>query len=506
MKKLLALVVSTCALVAAPAAEAIELSPIGRTTAQGETQAEIAAYHPKTKRVFATNAGANRLDIYDFRNPAAPGGPVKSVDLSPWGAGPNSVDVTDKGLVAVAVESDPITDPGKVVFFDVYGNPRGALPAGALPDMLTFADRDRYLLVANEGEADVTGTPDPEGSVTVIKLDSKRLWRSRVRTARLGGVPRFGDYRIACPGVPFAQDAEPEYIAEGDDGTAVVTLQEINAVGLLDYERARFDYVRGLGFKDHGQTRNALDPSDRDDAIAIEPWENVFGMYQPDAVSAYTHRGDTWYVTANEGDARERDDCDEETDVSDLTLDPTVFPDAEELQENEKLGRLNVTENLGDKDGDGDYDRLFAFGARSMSILSEHGRLVYDTGSELERIAAALEPARFNFSNEDPGVFDDRSDAKGPEPEGVDIGEVSGRTYAFLSAERQGGLYAYELRGPSATFRDYLNTRPAVPGAEGDLGPEGVLFVPRHDSPTRRAMLLVTNEISGTIAAIDVAP
>jgi 2',3'-cyclic-nucleotide 2'-phosphodiesterase / 3'-nucleotidase / 5'-nucleotidase len=506
MKKLLALVVSTCALVAAPAAEAIELSPLGRTTALGEAQAEIAAYHPKSERVFATNAEANRLDIYDFSNPAAPGGPVKSVDLSPYGAGPNSVDVTDKGLVAVAVEAEPITDPGQVVFFDVEGNFRAALPAGALPDMLTFADKDRYVLVANEGEADVTGTPDPEGSVTVIKLDSKRLSRSSVRTARLGGVPRFGEYRIACPGVPFPQDAEPEYIAEGSHGTALVTLQETNAVGLLDFERARFLYVRGLGYKDHGLARNALDPSDRDGAIAINPWANVAGMYQPDAISAYSDRGLTWYVTANEGDARERDDCDEETDVSDLTLDPTVFPNAEELQENENLGRLNVTENLGDSDGDGDYDRLLAFGARSMSILSPLGGIVNDTGSELERIAAAEEPARFNFSNEDPGVFDDRSDAKGPEPEGVDVGEVRGRTYAFLASERQGGLYAYELRGPSATFRDYLNTRPAQPGAEGDLGPEGVLFVPKRDSPTRRAMLLVTNEISGTIAAIDVAP
>jgi 2',3'-cyclic-nucleotide 2'-phosphodiesterase / 3'-nucleotidase / 5'-nucleotidase len=498
MKKLLALVVSTCALAAAPAAEAITLTELGRTPALGETQAEIAAYDADSERVFATNAGANRLDIYDFSNPTAPT-LEESIDLSPFGAGPNSVAVSEKGLVAVAVEADPKTDPGRVVFFDTDGDLRGSLPAGALPDMLTFAGDDRYVLVANEGEADDTGTPDPEGSVTVIRLD-KKLSRSSVRTARLGGVPRFGEYRIACPGVPFAQDAEPEYIAEGSFGTALVTLQETNAVGVLDIQRARFLYVRGLGYKDHGKERNALDPSDQDDAIAIEPWDRLFGMYQPDAIAAYRTHGLTFYVTANEGDARERDNCDEEADVEDLTLDPTVFPDAEEIQEDENLGRLNVTSTLGDKDGDGDFDRLFAFGARSMSILSPLGGIVFDTGSELERIAAAEEPARFNFSNEEPGVFDDRSDAKGPEPEGVDVGDVGRKTYAFLASERQGGLYAYELRGASATFRDYLNTRPA------DLGPEGVRFVDRRDSPTGRAMLLVTNEISGTIAAIDVAP
>ena len=223
-------------------------------------------------------------------------------------------------------------------------------------------------------------------------------------------------------------------------------------------------------------------------------------MYQPDAISAYTHRGIPYYVTANEGDARERDDCAEEADVADLTLDPDVFPDAAGLQQDENLGRLNVTTSQGDSDGDGDFDRLFAFGARSMSILGPFGGLLYDTGSELERIAAAEEPERFNFSNEEPGVFDDRSDAKGPEPEGVDVGSLGRRTYAFLASERQGGLYAYELAGGGATFRDYLNTRPA------DLGPEGVRFVPASDSPSGRPLLLVTNEISGTVAAIDVAP
>jgi hypothetical protein len=155
---------------------------------------------------------------------------------------------------------------------------------------------------------------------------------------------------------------------------------------------------------------------------------------------------------------------------------------------------------MGDADGDGDFDRLFPFGGRSMSILGPLGGLVYNTGSELERISAAEEPAIFNASNEEPPVFDDRSDSKGPEPEGVDVGEVGRRTYAFLASERQGGLYAYELRGANASFAAYVNTRP------DDLGPEGVRFVSRQDSPTGRALLLVTNEISGTIAAIDVRP
>jgi hypothetical protein len=497
MKTPLALAVLASALAAAPAAEGVTLTKLGNTPPLGEAQAEIAAYHPTSERGFVTNAAENRLDIYDFSNPAAP---VlrKSVDLTPYGAGPNSVDVSRDGLVAVAVEADPITAPGSVELFDVDGSHLRSFGAGALPDMLTFADDERYLLIANEGEA-LSDADDPEGSVTVIKLHEK-LSRSRVRTATFGGVPRFGGYRIACPGTPFAQDAEPEYIAEGGFGTALVTLQEVNAVGLLDIERGRFLFVRGLGFKDHGLERNALDPSDEDGGININPWDGLEGMYQPDAIAAYIHRGLTFYVTANEGDAREREGCEEEDRVEDLTLDPTAFPNAAALQDPAALGRLNVTNTSGDTDGDGDFDRLFSFGARSFSILGPLGGVLWDSGSGLEEIAAAEEPSIFNASNEEPAELDDRSDNKGPEPEGVDIGSVGGRSHAFVASERQGGIYAYELQGASASFEDYLNSRPT------DLGPEGVHFVARSDSPTGRAMLLVTNEISGTVAAIDVAP
>jgi hypothetical protein len=495
MRRLLALLTVCIPLAGAPAAEAITLTPLGRTPALGETRAEIAAFDPTTQRVFATNAGDNRLDIYDFSDPSAPA-LIESVDLSPFGGGPNSVDVSGKGLVAVAVEANDLTAPGSVEFFDTDGEHLGSIPAGALPDMLTFAQHDKYLLVANEGEAE-SSDDDPKGSVTVIRL-SKRLDKATVRTATFDGVPTIGPVRVACPDATFAEDAEPEYIAEGRLGTALVTLQENNAVGVLSIPLGRFVAVRGLGFKNHGLARNAFDPSDRDNAIAIDPWANVFGMYQPDAIAAYTHRGVPYFVTANEGDAREREGCEEETRVSALTLDPGSFPEG--VQANDKLGRLNVTSTMGDTDGDGDFDRLFPFGGRSMSILGPLGGLVFDTGSELERIAAAEEPSIFNASNEEPAVFDDRSDSKGPEPEGVDVGSVGRATYAFLASERQGGLYAYELNGASASFSDYLNTRPA------DLGPEGVRFVPRGDSTTGRALLLVTNEISGTIAAIDVRP
>jgi hypothetical protein len=55
------------------------------------------------------------------------------------------------------------------------------------------------------------------------------------------------------------------------------------------------------------------------------------------------------------------------------------------LKANAALGRLNVTTANGDTDGDGDFDRLFAFGARSFSIWTEAGEQVFDSGADIER-------------------------------------------------------------------------------------------------------------------------
>jgi 2',3'-cyclic-nucleotide 2'-phosphodiesterase / 3'-nucleotidase / 5'-nucleotidase len=512
MKKICVAAVATvtCALAAMPAGASnvkeLELSFVGRTAPAGETGAEIAAFDPDTERAFVTNALANSLDVFDLSDPSAPV-PVGTIPLGQFGGVPNSVDTTDEhgGLVAVAMEAPVKTDPGTVELFDADGRHLDSIGAGAQPDMLTFADHGDRLLIANEGEPATDGSVDPEGSVTVIDLDDG-LDDIRRRTARFRGVRLRGPVRIFGPGATPAQDLEPEYIAAFGD-RAWVTLQENNAIGLLDLDRARFDLVRSLGFKDHGLVRNAFDPSD-EDGIEIEPWDNVFGMYQPDAIAAYrtdasrrSHRkrggrggARVRLVTANEGDARDWDFFAEEERVGDLPLDPNAFaPDA---SEDENLGRLTVTTTLGDPDGDGDFDELYPLGGRSMSVLDDDGRIEFDTGSLLEEFTAGLGLDFFNLDNAEGSEPDNRSDNKGPEPEGIAVGEVRNRKYAFLGLERQGGILAFDLeaRRGEARIAGYINTR------DDDLGPEGIEFVPAEESPTDEALLLVTYEISGTLA------
>ncbi|MBC6474769.1 MAG: hypothetical protein GDA48_19820 [Hormoscilla sp. GM102CHS1] len=76
-------------------------------------------------------------------------------------------------------------------------------------------------------------------------------------------------------------------------------------------------------------------------------------MYQPDSISSYEVNGKTYIVTANEGDSRDYDGFSEEERVKDLTLDPTAFPNAAELQADEALGRLQVTTTLKDRNQKG---------------------------------------------------------------------------------------------------------------------------------------------------------
>ena len=420
----------------------------------------------------------------------------------------------DKGVVAVAVEAPIKTDPGAVRFFDTNGSAtHPGVTVGALPDMLTFTPNHDYLLVANEGEPSGYGTPpagqtfaDPEGSVSVIDIRRglEKLTQAQVRTASFAGVSIPAGVRIFGPGATAPQDLEPEYIAPAKNSrTAWVTLQENNAIAELDIKNAEFTAVRPLGFKDHSAWGSGLDPTDRDGVgnagrkeIVNRP---VFGMYQPDGVAAYDSHGDTYLITANEGDARDWPGLAEESRVSDLSLEAGVVTPLE-LVTNDltAFGRLTVTNRLGNTDADPAFETLYSFGARSFSIWSEDQKLVFDSGDAFEQITAAQLPTLFN--SESGAGFDSRSDNKGPEPEGLTLGRIGGRTYALIGLERIGGLMLYDVDDPfDPEFVAYLNPDPTI-----DRAPEGILFISADDSPTHSALVVVANEVSGTTAIYEV--
>lgn len=298
-------------------------------------------------------------------------------------------------------------------------------------------------------------------------------------------------------GLALLESGQLASINDNDFGVAGITID--NATGRFTLAQGYVPETVTLGLvKVPG-----LDASDRDSAINIRSWP-VYGMYEPDAIASFRHDKKTFLITANEGDARDWPGFSEEARVGSLTLDPTLFPNAATLRRNENLGRLNVTRALGDVDGDGDFEALFTLGGRSFSIWSTDGAQLYDSGSEFEHIVAASNPQFFNASNDD-RTFDSRSDNKGPEPEGLAVGMVGERRYAFIGLERMGGVIAYDITDPYAPlFVDYINNRnfsvdPATAPAAGDLGPEGLLFIDAKDSPIDAPLLVVANEVSGTV-------
>ena len=522
---------------AAGATEApLDLDPLGRVQLGG---AESTAFHAASERAFVTDAPGNALHVVSVSDPTSPE-LLRTVDLGPYGGGPNSVAVSPAfgGLIAVAVEAETKTDRGSVVLFDRDGHQRGqAIRVGALPDQLSFTPDGRTLLVANEGEPNDLYTVDPQGSVTVIDFEDG-VGNPRVRTAGFTGVPRDGPVRLFGFGSPTpAQDLEPEYIAT-DGERAWVTLQENNAIGLLDVDTATFTKVRALGFKDHGLAGNGIDASDRDNGIGstlptdpddlldgIFPRPGVNGMYQPDAIATISIGGELRLVTANEGDARVYPPADipggaaegsvfnEEVRVGGIAgLGYTIGGSLVGKTANAELGRLTVTKpstvgvtGLTQAPG-ATVTSVYAFGGRSMSVLDTDASVLSDTGDELERLTYsgngdwfAGDRQNFNKSNSSASALDDRSDNKGPEPEGVATGRVAGTPYAFLVAERAGSIFAFDLSDPSAPlFSGYANTRPA------DLGPEVIAFVRAGDSPSGKPLLLVGNEISGTLTVLEV--
>lgn len=518
---------------AAPAAspQALRLTAIGsHLTGQfDESAAEIVAHDPRTQRLFVVNAASGRIDVLDARVPTQPT-KLFEIDLSAFGAAVNSLAV-HRGVVAAAVQNAVKTSPGQAVFLDVDGQVLAAVTVGALPDMITFTPDGRHALVANEGEPNDDYTVDPEGSVSIIDLPRRidRVTQAHVRTARFD---RFDDQpldpliRVRGPGASVAQDLEPEYITvAGNSRTAWVSLQENNAIGVLDIQRARFTALRSLGAKDHLLPRNALDVSNRDDAIRIANWP-VFGLYMPDAIASYSVGGKTFIVTANEGDAREYEDeatgfeyadvkrfralsedvpiCNNARFAGFFASNPLGIADADALRDNANLGRLNIVSTEGLSADGSCYEALYAFGTRSFSIFDEQLRRVYDSGDDFERITAAADPANFNANNDDNDSFDARSDDKGPEPEGVTVAKLWGRHFAFIGLERVGGVMVYDVSNPRAPrFVQHLNNRDFSADADSpqalDLAPEGLIVIEAERSPIPGVpLLVVANEVSGT--------
>ncbi|MDO6491922.1 MULTISPECIES: choice-of-anchor I family protein [unclassified Cellulophaga] len=452
--------------------------------------AEISAYDKVSKKLFVVNPNNNEVSVWDLSSPESPS---KLTPIALTGT-PNSV-ATYNGLLAVAVENANKQANGKIVTYNTDTQVlEQSYAAGALPDMVTFSPDGKYIISANEGEPNDDYTIDPEGSITVVDLTKKEV--VQLSFAGFNGQDIDNNFRVFGPGATVAQDIEPEYVAVSKDSRfAYVSLQENNGMAVVNLNSKSITQVFGLGVKDHMLTDNMLDASNKDDIVGnFKNWP-VKGFYMPDAITYASINGTGYIISANEGDSRDYDGYSEEERVKDVTLDPTVFPNAADLQLNENLGRLKITTANGDTDNDGDFDELYSYGARSFTIWNTDGSLVYDSGDAIGKKTLEVNPAYFNA---DEGEADGRSDDKGTEPESVATLKIGDATLLFVGLERTGGVMVYDITNPAAP--EYVHW--IFNGS--DVAPEGLLTVSAEDSPSGENLVIITNEVSNTVSIYEI--
>jgi len=362
----------------------------------------------------------------------------------------------------------------QISYGDFHVNSFGRLPDGG--NWIDLTDASKPQLYASPALKNFA-TPALNLTVTTLNFSS---YNNQETTLEAGG------FRVFGLNADLAKDVEPEYIAvAADSKTAWVSLQENNGLARINLNGTpAITNVFPLGFKDYGVTGNEIDPSDKDSKIAFAKYPKVFGMYQPDGIATFNEGGMDYVITANEGDVRDYyTNFVEGVKVSGLTLDESDFPNAVELKKDAQLGRLVVTQFAKSSTAETLYSDLLSFGARSFSIWNgTTGAQVFDSGKDLE--------VQANTANAYP---DDRSDAKGVEPENLTIGIIGSKRFVFVGLERADAVAVYDITDMSnITFKQFLKTT-------GDDAPEGILFVSATDSPSGNPLLVVSNEDSGNV-------
>jgi hypothetical protein len=446
---------------------------------------------------------------------------------------------------------------GSVEFFQIKDNgtirPKGSVSVGNLPDSIAFTPDGRKLVVANEGEPNqFYGTEDgkdPAGSISILEILARKPEESRVTRLDFSSYSakelREQGIRISgAKGTTPATDIEPEYVTIAPNGnTAFVTLQENNAIAVVDLENDEITTIFSAGIQNYKEA-GLFDTSDEDGGFDAGK-RNFLGLRMPDGADSFNAKSKTYVITANEGDGRVRpDDVNFEAPAEGIYFygtkkpspwDGTVFESFEDPITGEMVYVSNskknskgsfeaetedeffITLKYGASSDDGFYsdeiragdlsnpntnkivsganegrlktiadlntkEDLFAFGGRSFSIFDGlTGELVYDSGDRLDRIVNKL------------GLYDDgRSDDKSIEPEGVVTARLGGRTFAFIGLERptEAVIPVFDISNPEKPKLETVFQSP------GSLSPEGLSFI---QTGRKSGVLMAASEVSGTL-------
>lgn len=293
--------------------------PLSTFAVAGEV-AEIVAATPDQRTLLYTDS-AGSVGAVDVADPAAP----RQLWTLQLDGSPTSVTVAPDGrsaYVAVDTTTDLAAPSGYLAQVDLRSvSVTRSVDLGGQPDSIALTHDGRLAAVAVENQRDEElevggvegGLPQaPGGYLAVVDLSRRALQVDRVDLTGL-------------PGALFANDPEPEFVDVDQRGVAAVTLQENDAVALVDLRKRR---VVG-SFSAGAVVRDDADIVD-DDVIAFD--DVLVAPREPDTVQ-WTREGNLLLV-----------------DEGDLFAEPS--------------------------------------GGRGWSVFSPEGRLVWESGSSAERALA----------------------------------------------------------------------------------------------------------------------
>ena len=490
----------------------------GLVSAEGGS-AEITAYNSTNGFAYSVNGAKGTLELVDMRE-IENGSTVKKLfgtELKAAELAENadddftygdmtSVAVSPDGKsLAVAMQDADYTRSGRVLFFNCNKDGSltysGVFKTGIQPDMVIYTEDGTKVLTADEGEPrqgyTASGAVDPMGNVTVIDVlsqssftvDFKAFDEKRSELVTAGIILK----KNTNPSVDF----EPEYISVSGK-KAYVALQEANAIAVLNLETLQFENVYSLGYEDYSKI--AVDLNKKDEAYAPETYDSIRGIRMPDGIATVTIDDQIYLLTANEGDSRAWP-ADVESDVNEIKSKTSPVNG---IKTGGKVTWFDVSQYDGLESG---MDYIFGGRSFTMFKVNEDGlEEVFDSGSDFERITGEVLSDYFNCSN-DTVEIEDRSGKKGPEPENITVGTINGHIYAFIGLERISGVMIYDITDPSApVFKNYFNSRDFSNDIKDDVSPEGLFFVSGDKNNSKAPLLIVSNEVSGTVsvAALDV--
>lgn len=530
--------------------------------------AEISASVWVGNKIYAlSSGGSDTLSLSEWSDPSDPQ-LVSQITLE----GYFTTSVASYGnLLAVAATPESYEEPGQnaaksnIIFYSI--NPSGTLmevgrvEVGDLADGIAFSADGTQLYVANEGQPRDGYDLDPEGSVSIINLSGQGgALEFDVVTVKFPD-PENQDIQLLGSGIrtgagldgDWQKDAEPEYVAAAGD-YLFVTLQESNTVARIDLTTNQVDAYIGLGWIDYSQVSVDLTNKDADDADAPEngfnpiEGQNVVGLRMADGMDAWENDERVYFITANEGDAREYDTNDGDVLLDEIRnkdldtsyrkapgrlklVNPTVYLEEDEATFGQNVLILNEDEDstspLDDFASEGNNGEIeerngtpVSFGSRSISIFDgENGQLIWDSWMT-DTIAGENYNTSLQNIAEFAGIYDDgRSDDKGVEPESVVIVEYEGSNYAVASLERTDGgdKIGDEITGLDTSLveqggllvvYDVTNTDDVdfITYQQVSRAPEGLEVIEAPQSPTGRLLLGVSSEYdSNSVELFDFA-